>query len=994
MNKKIFKGALIAALGALLSVSASAAITYTSSVATSDKQGGNAVAAPGGGSVRANDLTLFMAGAELSPGASNTPTVAVRLPDGINFDGNPKFTVTPATSGSGLTLKDASGDPTLDNPGITLSDTNGDGGMDRALVNVASASAANDTLTISVNITVGASVAKSTTAKQANIIVGTTINPVDLVVVNDKFVEPIYSSAAGFSRSQLDTANVSPTQTFILTIPKGAKGTSTMTLTVDSGVFLSPAAASSTLTVTQLTPSGVGGVLTSGSYSQTANSSATTSFTLTVTGTSTYTMPDDVQIQVALNNLGKKSSTTILGGQGLKVAGLVTGQLVMLDVKKSGSAATLTTGQKVKEIVVGSSAEQTLPSFTIKENFVGDFGVGGSLTITVTPSAGLKFGLTDTITYAAGSNSVVSAGVATATISTTGIMTLSVSNTLTVGSLTLTVSGIKATASAAGTHTLTIGKPGKDNTTAPNADVVAVASGVAVGTVSGKLATASAAKTTGAGQSGNSTIELQETTYGAVTRKEASTTTNAYIRISSPDGILSSASIAAVTSGAKAYPSSAQPTFGTCAKETPTSTNSWVCTVNTESSGVTAGTSTINVSVGWASKSTAAVGSSVTVKLDGNAGVSGEFVVTNIGQATKTTVGVIKDIAPGSLTAASLAPVTITGQFANAVTDTVGATIRLLAPAGLAFQDAASVQSSASIGTATITSTFRPNDTLSMQIATTTTITFTAKAIASSDAAKGLASFELVDGDINGKNLSGITAATVDLAYVDGTLKALSAGKAAAVNVGFSVSNTVEGGLAPYTVASSAKTIATAEISGSTVTAKGVAAGAATITVTDALGATSTYVVTVSAGASEPTAGKATKASDGSTSAATFTGGATTDGGTSYTTAITTADDVIINATITVDPADVGKKGGIHAVVLSPAGFLMLESDGSWVPWNGKISSIATYLEADALAATYSVPLYNGTIATAGKWRFAVIYSTADGKLVYTTKAAVITVSE
>jgi hypothetical protein len=432
-------------------------------------------------------------------------------------------------------------------------------------------------------------------------------------------------------------------------------------------------------------------------------------------------------------------------------------------------------------------------------------------------------------------------------------------------------------------------------------------------------------------------------------------------------------------------------------KETATSTNSFICTVSTESSAVTVGTSTVNVTVGWASKSSAATGSNVTVELSGNAGVSGSFVVTNIGASTLTTVGQIPDVKPGSLTAVKLAPVTITGQFANAVTDTVGASIRLLAPAGVAFQDAASVQTSTSIGTATISSTFRPNDTLTMQIAKTATITFTPKAIISNESASGLISFELVDGDIDGKNLATIMPATLELAYVDGTLEKLDAGKAKDVNVGFSVSNTVEGGLAPYTVASSANTIATPTISGSVVSVEGVAAGAATITVTDALGATSSYVVNVAAGAAEPAQGKATKASDGSESAATFTGGATIDGGTSYTSEITTADEVTINATVNVDPDDVGKEGGIHAVALTPVGLLMLDSDGTWVKWDGKLTSIATYEEAEELVASYDVPLYSGAI-TAGKWRFAVIYSTiVDGeleKLVYTTKAAVLTVTD
>jgi hypothetical protein len=405
------------------------------------------------------------------------------------------------------------------------------------------------------------------------------------------------------------------------------------------------------------------------------------------------------------------------------------------------------------------------------------------------------------------------------------------------------------------------------------------------------------------------------------------------------------------------------------------------------------------VTANWSTLSTAEIGSDVVLTLDGNTGVSGSFTVGSVGLSTKVTVGAIPDVKPGSLSAVKLAPVTIAGQFANAVTDTVGATFRLLAPSGVAFQDSASVATSTSINTAAISSTFRPNDTLSLTIATgkTATITFTPVAIFSDDVGSGLISFELIDGDINGKKLTNITAATLNLAYADGTLEKLSAGKAGDVNVGFTISNTVEGGLAPYTVASSDNKIATPTLSTDVVSVEGVAEGVATITVTDALGATASYKVTVEAGAAQPAQAKATKASDGSTSTATFTGGATTDGGATYTNTLTSADDVIVNATVNVDADDVGKEGGIHAVALTPLGLLMLEEDGSWTPWDGQLTTIATYEAAEELAASYSVPLYDGKLP-AGKWRFAVIYSTiVKGKvekLVYTTKAAVISVTE
>jgi hypothetical protein len=680
-------------------------------------------------------------------------------------------------------------------------------------------------------------------------------------------------------------------------------------------------------------------------------------------------------------------TTTTTGARGLELSGVVTGSVPLVDVAKNGSTAKVTGAVTPPAIVAGGTAKQTLPSITLTENFVGDVAtVGGTATVTFTPSTGLTLATT-TPTLNAGwswGSPTVSGGV----------LTLVVLHDAGSATKTLTITGLQATATktAAGTMTVTVAG---SKSSAPAKVVLDVASAVALGTVDVSLDATTKAKATGQGSGGTNNLLMKETTYGAITTAAASTDPSNPVNALLTFDPGSNAKISAITLTMVGYPGNTNsPTISACVAPA-TGKTLWTCQVTAESSQITVGTSTVKAAVTWAANKDAPIGSDVVITAGGNVGVSGAVTVGTVGVTTKAAVsGAIPDLKPGSLTAANIATVTITELFTNAVTTTAGSSFRLLAPAGVAFQDAAAIQaSSTSVGTATISSTFNPNDTLTLTRVATATITFTAKAVVSSGKS-GLLSFELVDGDINGKNLSNIAPATLDLAYADGTLKALSAGKAAAVNVGFSVSNTVEGGLAPYTVASSAKTTATAEISGSTVTAKGVAAGAATITVTDALGATSTYVVTVSAGASEPAAGKATKASDGSTSAATFTGGATTDGGTSYTTAITTADDVIINATINVDPADVGKKGGIHAVVLSPAGFLMLESDGSWAPWDGKISSIATYLEADALAATYSVPLYNGTIATAGKWRFAVIYSTADGKLVYTTKAAVITVSE
>ncbi len=1007
MNKKIFATALLA-VAALTSFSASAAISLQTSNGNSNAgyaQGGNAMAAAGGSSVRANDILVAMSAdddLQVKGASDNKGFVTVRLPKGVNFDGAPGFSVSSLTPSVGLTLKDSAGDPVTKEPGVALSDTDNDGGMDRAVIEVSRANVAQQTLTISINLTVGADVVAG--VKQASVTYNGGVYTADVVQVVKNFSDFYTTSLALVGNldqtAQLTTPTIS-TRVAVVTIPKGTAAGTKLTFTPEAGVhFLNGGGegsdpnfdGTSTITATILTPNSAAfpsGPL-SGSLTINANTlgTKTVSISFVITGTTTTTLPDDMQVKLAISQVALKATTTT-GERGLAVSGAVTGSWPLVKVAANGSAAAVK--GTVTQIVTGSSVVKVLPPITITENFAGDtFTKGDTGTITLTPSAGLVFDIkTASATVSTGFRN------ATPTVSaTTGALSFTLFNDNT--SKTLTITGLRATVKKgtdAGTLTITVTG---NRTAAPKGDVLEVASAVNLGTVSAGLPAKYKNIMTGPGGPANSTsIEIKETTYGAITRASASVSTPSYISFTPS----SNAKISAVSFSFSGYAAGATPTLAVtsvCAVDAVGSLV-WVCPVEGESTAVTPGTSTVTAKISWSASADAEVGSDVLITLGGNSGVSGEVKAGTVGQTTKAEIsGAIPDIKPGSLSATKLATVKVTELFTGAVTNTTTANFRLLAPAGVSFQDATGIATlSSSASGAVISSTFRPNDTVMYtKTGATATVTFTAKVVVASDVS-GLLAFDLVDGNLDGKNLSGISPATLNLGYADGTLEALSAGKAASVNAGFKVANTVEGGLADYTVASGDKTIATAEISGSTVTVTGVAAGIATITVTDALGATASYKVTVAAGAAEPAQGKATKASDGSESAATFTGGATIDGGDSYTDAVTTTDDVVINATINVDPEDVGEAGGIHALVLAPGGLLlMLDSDGSWVPWDGKLTTIATYLEVEELEATYSVPLYNGTIATAGKWRFAVIYSTDAGKLVYTTKAAVITVSE
>jgi hypothetical protein len=384
--------------------------------------------------------------------------------------------------------------------------------------------------------------------------------------------------------------------------------------------------------------------------------------------------------------------------------------------------------------------------------------------------------------------------------------------------------------------------------------------------------------------------------------------------------------------------------------------------------------------------------------IDGNSNVSGTVDVADVGITTSAKAGAITDIKPGSTEAKSLATVTITPKFTNAITK--GNEFRLLAPQGVAFQNAsATATASPGIITATITATFNPNDTLVMTTNSTKTVVFTPQAVMSSGNT-GFQSFTLIDGSVDGLRKAGITGESIILAYGDGTLGILDAGANATVNIGYTVQNTVKNGLNttdyPYTVKSSDASIASPTITASVVTVTGKAAGNATITVTDGLGATDTYVVSVSQGAAEPAAVKAAKASDGTTTSASFTGGATSDGGTSFATEFTTSDTVTLVGTVNIDAADQGEAGAIYVALSKKTSsgtenFYMDESTTAQ-PWDLTVANLGEHIVAESLAASYDVQIHNGTLA-AGEYRVALAYSVG-GKLIYTGKAMVITVTE
>jgi len=1004
---------------------AAATITNSEADSTVYDQTGDAQLAPGG-SGRVNDIVInFNNGNEVqaASGANAADTIVVRLPDGLNFVSAPEYLVTQATSGVGVAFLDSAGDSSISKPAVTLSDTNNDGKNDRASITVAAsnlpdsgagtAAVNGDTLTITVRVAVDADVKASTTSKQASVIVGKAL-PVLTDIVEVVKTAPTTLSAAS---TKLETVSITGdgafgtgalTATFNIVIPAGVTSTNTVTLTPKGTLY--HLGSTSTLKITKiLSPvqvpltSSIGGVLLTGIDPVGVGAGATGSITLNVINAPSVAkggFPDPVIVEMQVSALGVSPTTAAKAGEyGYAVAGTagVKGTAKLMKIAVGGSKAT--GGAKLTKIVNGASTYQTLPTITISENFNGDAISGltvATRTITVTAGKGLKLqGSSSGITIG-GNVAISTAGTGAGGTYTTSVATfLFVANAGT--TKTITIKGMKALSSAEGTLSVTVtGGSG----TAPQGDVINVATGLARGTTSveylekgtGAAAKVVTKKKVGAKGTATAKLTLKETTYGAITTKNAvssaTSTVPAYIRISATN-----AAVKGVTIASANYAPGTAPTFGTCKIEAVGSAN-YICPITAESDGAfLPGTATVTASVTF--KADGAVGDVVSLKVDGNADVTGSADVADIVVATTAKSGVVPQLTSGSANAKKLAPITISQSFAGS---TKAGYFRVIAPSGVKFANPGNITKSVFGGTtATVTaSTFATNDTLVIYTASSATLTFTPEAIISEDVASGDLSVDIYDGDIAGASGSGVTEEEVNVAYIVDEIVALSAGKAITVGANYSATNTREGGVGDITAASSATGVATVAVDGDSITVTGVAAGAATITVTDSLGATAEIVVTVTEALeqAEAKAGKTLSGADLPEGTA-FTAGASSDGGATQGTEFTTADDVEIVATVTVGDDIVGEAGAIHIALMAKTddgtSFSYLDEDGKWADWD--ITGLpGVHIDAEALAASYNVSIYSGKFA-AGTYRIALAYS-SDGEVYFTGKAITLTVTE
>jgi len=1010
MNKKIFATALLA-IATFVSTGVSAAVTFENSTDLSVAQDTDSIVGQGA-TARANDikLTIGQNGGGATGDLPKDGEIVVVLPEGLNFSGQPSFLVTPNQSGAGLALKDKGsfGDSTLGEAygvtptvGVALFDTNGDGGMDRAVAVAASNAAGTDTITISMDVTADAKAAVSTTAKQARVSVNGATGNVDLIVVQ---ATDISKGVTSFATSKLVSVQEavtgnsdiaitgSLTPVVYVSIPKGTKNNDKITLTPKGNVVW---ATTSTIKVSTITPFSSTGsspspltatTVVSSKTGGTGPTDITATLSLTVANAPTGGLPNDTIVKIEIDQL-LVTGTVKVGAQGLAVGGTggakaLKGDALFFNVAKNGSSAALQKGAKVTSIVEDSSAYQALPTIEIIELFDGDLASPSSNTLTITAGTGLKFNPTTAGITVVGATVNINTATITATKATFEIHA-DVS-----GTKSITIAGLQAKAEAVGDLKVVVGGATIDSQYGPKGDDVVVAKGVPVGKVSvtgpKKLTKVGSSKVT---NGTSAKVVLAETTYGAITKAGVTGSQVAYISVTPSAGKLTAVTIAGLSGWATA------PTFNGCAAETATS-KVFICKVVNESTSLTQpGTQTVTIDAAVSGEG-AVVGDTISLEIGGNVGVSGTVDVATVLEASAVKVtGGITQVKEGSTEIQKVSGFVISQGFDNSLAD---GKFRILAPQGVAFSEPTPASKAGGSPTV-IVSTFNPNDTLVMSsntLGATGTIAVTTPSVLIAGSVSGDIEFSLIDGDTAGKLKTGLAAESLTLAYADKSLKALSGGKDISLKVDYGTTQEIVGGLVGdgYTVKSSSTPTVTVSVSGSTMTIKGVAAGAANITVTDSLGQTDVVAVTVEAGAAIPAASKAAKGV-GDRTGVTFGAGASKDGGATYGTEFSVDDEVTIIATIGVDATDVGEAGAIHvAGKLAGGSFVYLDEDGLFAEWDTSGLPGATIV-TEELKASYTVTVVNASKLPAGEHRFALAYSTG-GEVIYTGKALVITIAE
>ncbi|MDT8397071.1 MAG: hypothetical protein RQ899_00440 [Pseudomonadales bacterium] len=131
-------------------------------------------------------------------------------------------------------------------------------------------------------------------------------------------------------------------------------------------------------------------------------------------------------------------------------------------------------------------------------------------------------------------------------------------------------------------------------------------------------------------------------------------------------------------------------------------------------------------------------------------------------------------------------------------------------------------------------------------------------------------------------------------------------------------------------------------------------------------------------------------------STAGFALGVSRDGGQNYSTSLTAGSVIQLDALIVPEQAHVGTAGDLYVVnrITTETGdsWLMLNSDGIFVPWNGRVPALAPFQEQVSLSSAHEIKVYQGSVTVPGRHKFFVGYLPESGSLLYTPAPLTFTV--
>lgn len=945
-------------------------------------------------------------------------TVVLRLPTGVNFSGTPTATATDGGSGTGILLADGAGDPSLTGE-VTLSDTDGDGLNDRAEVTINRDGEAGDTITWKGSLVYsgtsfsGNLLATNTTRRDGVAVLFDVDNVLATKTTSARFgTVALQNTATSIIVPNADDDPVSNPITYLITIASG-KGAATtsdaVTFTFGSGVEFGTGVAAPVVTA-----------LTDGAPTLTPDAVAAgdDGFTLKLPGMTGMGTTRSSQYLVVFDTFEITEQTnpgivtlTVSGDAG--VAG--TGSL--LNLSATGSSAELScaacgTGEEadIIELVRGAEQPQLITGeagdgIAVTEIFATDFdtGAGG---FTLEAPDGMTFESVGAVTSDDGGTTGL-----TATINTAGDeIAITWTATGTTAAETILIADIEVSVDedAAANLSIGVGTKAGDDDDAPGANLM-VATAIDSGSATA-FALQSALGKVGPGDSDNVLIAITEPNYGALTTRNSN---SPFIQIIPGTGVDEITAVSVINEGAGLTPVNTVDLgdvvgFGGSGTESIPDDGSWILEVNAESDTAIefdsdAPTNVLMFRVFYDVDEDAPIGTVTTFTLGGDANVvalGGTIFADEVTTASTTSVdGAIPDNDAGS-TKRTFSTVEIEENYEDSL---VSGSLRLQAPFGTTFSPTLADHVGSGLTVTGVIATAFANDTLVMSLATAgnandeETFTITPKGFISAQASDGRIAAEIIDGDEAGDNETGVTEESVDIFY-KGLLPSVNAGANTTVTVGLNKTQAVSGGLAPYTVESGDEDIATATISGSTVTVKGVGAGSVTITVTDDLGAEDTFTVDVTVAA---VPAKTTLKSDGTTTDAVVSGGISGDGGASFGDTFAVGDTIDIVGTVEPDTADIGEPGVLIVAVAAGGQLVLVAADGTLVPFDG--STITAYEEVETLESSHDINVtetiggpitLNADLVGTYDFFFGYALTEGDGTIVYNSEPITLTVSE